>query len=511
MINIVTLEALENDSQYQNDEVMIIFVQTVESVTTTSSELPYQLRSFSDVVVDEMPTDYFPPERHVDHKIELVPNSVPPHRPPFRMTPDELRLLKNEIDTLAAAGKIEPSVSPYGAPVLFVRKKDGSLRMCVDYRALNSQTIKNRYALPKIDEVLDQLGGAKLFSKLDLYSGYHQIRVDKNDIPKTAFRTRFGHWQFKCLSFGLCNAPATFQRLMNDIFRPYLDRFVCVYLDDIIIYSKTLEEHESHVKTVLSVLRKHRLFAKRSKCEFFQESMGYLGHVVSSGGISPDPEKIAAVKNWRTPRNVKGIQSFLGITGYYRKFIEGFSKIAKPLTDLTSKKNDWVWTEACQSAFNELKQRLLSAPILGLPVEDRMFQLSTDACDYAMGGVLEQLQLNSNGVEEPKVIAYLSAKFKAAELNYPVREKELLAIIHSLKHWRHYLLGSHFKIFTDHHSLKFLLTQKEVTGRIARWLDLLADYDFEIYYRAGDKNGAADGLSRIDVSEMLVEREDVGC
>jgi hypothetical protein len=234
--------------------------------------------------------------------------------------------LKKQLEELLEQGFIRPSVSPYGAPILFVRKKDGSLRMCVDYRALNKITIKNKYPLPRIDELLDRLHGAKFFSKLDLMSGYHQVRIKDQDVFKTAFRTRYGHYEFRVLPFGLTNAPATFMRLMNDIFRPLLDKYVIIYLDDILIYSKTKEEHESHLKTVLDILRRHQLYAKLSKCDLFKTSVEFLGHVLSSDGIRPDPRKVDAVSSWPKPTSITELRSFLGLANFYRKFMKDYAK-----------------------------------------------------------------------------------------------------------------------------------------------------------------------------------------
>ena len=276
-----------------------------------------------------------PPARKVDHAIKLEPGAEPAWRPTYRMSPLELQEVKKQLDDLLAKGWIQPSVSPYGAPILFVRKKEGSLRMCVDYRALNKQTIKNRYPLPRTDELLDQLHGAAVFSKIDLQSGYHQVRVAEDDVYKTAFRTRYGHFEFKVLPFGLTNAPATFMSFMHDVLRPYLDEFVVVFLDDILIFSKNEAEHLAHLKLVLQKLREHHLFAKLSKCAFCLQEVEFLGHIVTKDGIRMDEGKIAAVRDWPTPACVRDVRSFHGLVNYYRKFIRDFSRLSAPLTDLT--------------------------------------------------------------------------------------------------------------------------------------------------------------------------------
>jgi hypothetical protein len=290
---------------------------------------------YQDVFPDDLPG--LPPARQLDFRIDLVPSAAPVAKSPYRLATTELQELAAQLKELQDKGFIRPSQSPWGAPVLFVKKKDGTFRMCIDYRELNKLTVKNRYPLPRIDDLFDQLQGAKCFSKIDLRSGYHQLRVHEDDIPKTAFRTRYGHYEFTVMPFGLTNAPAVFMDLMNRVCRPYLDKFVIVFIDDILIYSKTKEEHAEHLGRVLELLRRERLYGKFSKCEFWLDRVQFLGHVVSKDGIHVDPSKIDAVKNWRRPETPTEVRQFLGLAGYYRRFIEGFSKIALPLTQLTQK------------------------------------------------------------------------------------------------------------------------------------------------------------------------------
>ena len=260
----------------------------------------------------------------------------------YRMAPAELRELSCQLQELLDRGFIRPSVSPWGAPVLFVKKKDGTLRLCIDYRMLNQITIKNKYPLPRIDDLFDQLQGASVFSKIDLRSGYHQLRIRKSDVQKTAFRTRYGHYEFRVMPFGLTNAPAAFMDLMNRVFRIYLDQFVVVFVDDMLVYSLDVETHWMHLKAVLETLRQNQLFAKFSKCEFWLEEVAFLGHVISGAGIKVDPAKVEAVSSWVRPKTVFEIRSFLGLAGYYRRFIQDFSKIAEPLTRLTRKEVSFV-------------------------------------------------------------------------------------------------------------------------------------------------------------------------
>jgi hypothetical protein len=331
-------------------------------------------------------------------------------------------------------------VSPWGAPILFVRKKDGTLRLCIDYRQLNKMTIKNRYPLPRIDDLFDQVRGATIFSKIDLCSGYHQVRIKDEDIYKTTFRTRYKHYEFVVIPFGLTNAPTSFMCLMNNILSKCLDKFVIVFIDDILIYSKDEKEHEEHLRIVLQILREHKLYAKLSKCEFYKDQIQYLGHVISKEGIAVDPDKIKAIMNWPEPKDVSDIRSFMGITGYYQKFIEGFSKIAYPITSLQKKGTKFIWSEKCQESFNKLKQLLTTTPILKLADLDKDFVVCMDACREGLGGVLMQ---------ENHVIAYESQKLKKHEENYVTHDWELAAIIHALKMWWHYLVGRKFLLLTD--------------------------------------------------------------
>ena len=280
--------------------------------------------------------------------------------------------------------------SPYGAPVLFVPKKDGRWRMCIDYRALNRQTIRDRYPLPRIDDLLDRLGKAKHFTTLDLASGYHQIAVKEEDIPKTAFRTQRGHFEFVVMPFGVTNAPSTFQRMMNSLFKEDLDDFVLVYLDDILVFSATLEEHIRHIRKALEKLRTAKLYARLHKCAFFQRRVEYLGFDVSAEGIQPSPEKVKAIVEWPQPQSVRDVRSFLGLASFYRRFIKQFSRKARPLTDLTRDNVIWQWNEREQNAFNELKRSLVVAPVLKIPDFDLPFVVTTDASLVSVGAILEQ-------------------------------------------------------------------------------------------------------------------------
>ena len=454
------------------------------------TSLPDFLSEFSDVFPPELPHQ-LPPPREIDHRIELTQSTPPPPRSIYRMSPSELDELKKQLDELLETGFIRRSKSPFGAPVLFVKKKDGSMRMCVDYRDLNRITIKNRYPLPLIQELFDQLHGAKWFSKLDLRSGYHQVRIHPDDIAKTAFRTRYGHYEFLVLPFGLTNAPATFMQLMQSIFAPHLDSFVIVFLDDILIYSKTKAEHEQHLRVVLELLRENQLYAKLSKCEFMKQEIQFLGHVVSQAGISCDADKVKAIQEWPTPTSITTLRSFLGLAGFYRRFILNFSQIASPLTQLLHTDSNWCWGEIQQHAFDALKAALASSPVLALPDDSLPYVVTTDASGFAIGATLSQDQ--GKGLQP---IAFVSHKMLPAECNYPVHEQELLAVIRALKEWRHYLHGRKFTVQTDHQSLRFFFTQPHLSHRQIRWSEFLQEFDFEIAYKPGRLNAAADALSR---------------
>ncbi|GJR89352.1 putative reverse transcriptase domain-containing protein [Tanacetum coccineum] len=311
---------------------------------------------FPEVFPDDLPG--LPPSRQVEFKIDLVPGAAPVARAPYRLAPSEMKELSEQLKELLEKGFIRPSSSPWGAPVLFVKKKDGSFRMCIDYRELNKLTVKNRYPLPRIDDLFDQLQGSSVYSKIDLRSGYHQLRVREEDIPITAFRTRYGHYEFQVMPFGLTNAPAVFMDLMNRVCKPYLDKFVIVFIDDILIYSKTKGEHSEHLKIILDLLKKEKLYAKFSKCDFWLESVQFLGHVINREGVHVDPAKIEAVKNWPVPKSPTEVRQFMGLAGYYRRFIEGFSLIAKPLTKLTQKNKRFEWGADWMKAFKSLSRSM---------------------------------------------------------------------------------------------------------------------------------------------------------
>jgi hypothetical protein len=392
-------------------------------------------------------------------------------------------------------GFIRHSQSPAAAPILFVKKPDGSLRLCVDYRGLNKITIKNRYPLPLITELLDKCGNAKYFTCFDLRDGYHLLRMAMGEEWKTAFRCRYGLYEYSVMPFGLCNAPGTFQHFVNDKFRDYLDEFLVIYLDDLLIYSDTLEEHKRHVRLVLKRLQEAGLYVKPQKCQFHATKVSFLGFMISSEGIHMDPAKVEAVLGWERPKSPHDIQIFLGFANFYRRFIKGYSKITAPLTNLTRKDVKFRWSQEAEESFSSLKQAFCTAPILRHFDHSKPAIIEVDASDFAYGGVLSQY--DDDGVLHP--CAFVSKKFNAAELNYEIYDKEMLAIVKCMyDHWRHHLEGSgqQVQVFSDHKNLLWFTETKVYNRRQARWAEKLSRFDFTITFRPGVRQGKPDALSR---------------
>ncbi|GFT37120.1 retrovirus-related Pol polyprotein from transposon 17.6 [Trichonephila clavipes] len=416
--------------------------------------------------------------------------------PPIKQHPRRLPFAKQEeagtlLREMQENDIIEPSSSPWASPIVLVRKKDGSTRFCVDYRKLNDVTKKDRYPLPRIDDTLDTLSGHKWFSTLDLKSGYWQVEIHPEDREKTAFTSGQGLWQFKVMPFGLCNAPATFERLMETVLKGLTFEACLIYLDDVIIGGRTFEEHLQNIRKVLSKLRDANLKLNPSKCKFFQKEVNYLGHIISAEGVRTDPEKVSAVMNWKRPENLRELRSFRGLCTYYRKFVKGFSNIAGPLHKLTESKQKFQWTKECEDSFLQLKEALTSSPILIYPQPDKPFILDTDASNETVGAVLSQ---EIDGQE--RVVAYWSKCLSKPERNYCVTRKELLAIVKAIEHFHHYLYGQKFLLRTDHASLTWLMNFRNTEGQVARWIQRLNEYYFDIRHRKGSSHGNADALSR---------------
>ncbi|XP_028220447.1 uncharacterized protein LOC114402121 [Glycine soja] len=433
------------------------------------------------------PSQTLPPSRPTDHHIHLVPNSEPVNVRPYRYPHYQKAEIEAQVSSMLRTGIIRPSTSPFSSLVLLVRKHDGTWGFCVDYRALNALTIKDHFLIPTIDELLDDLGGAAWFSKLDLLQGYHQILMSEGDISKTAFRTHHGHFEFTVMPFGLCNASSSFQATMNTIFRPFLRQFIIVFFDDILIYSATLEDHVSHLEQAFQVLLQEQFVLKFSKCTFAQPQVEYLGHVVSSQGVAPVLAKVQAIQQWLKPRSARALRSFLGLTGFYRRFIRGYASIAAPLTKLLTLEI-FHWTSDAVAAFTTLKQMLTSFPVLRLPDFNLPFTVETDALGTGMGAVLSQ---------QGHPVAYFSKMFPPKLLQASTYVRELFAITAAVKRWRQYLLGRSFTILTDHRSLKELLTQVIQTPEQQKYLARLMGYDYNIQYRFGSSNVVADALSRV--------------
>ena len=418
--------------------------------------------------------------------IDFEADKQPPVGYQYRLSRPEREELQRQLTMALEKGWIEPSSAPYGAPVLFAKKKGGGLRMCIDYRAANAITIKNRYPLPRIDDLLDQLNGATVFSGLDLAAGYWQIPIQESHRERSTMRTPLGAYQWKVMPFGLTNAPAVFARTMQQVFHDMIGKFVLVYLDDILIFSKTPEEHEKHLDMVLKRLEEHKFYAQLHKCHFALPEVEFLGHMVSKEGIRVDPRKVQIVKDWPVPANISELRSFLGLANYFRRFIHAFSTIARPLHALTRKEAVWHWSTACQSAFELLKEKLTAAPVLAAPDFSKPFEVVADASDFTLGAIL---------LQEGRPVAFESRKLTSAECNYHTPEKELLAVMHALNIWRCYLDGSRFTIFSDHEPLKYLRTKASLLPREVRWSQFIERFDYSWEYREGRIN-AADPLSR---------------
>ena len=467
----------------------------LESEAEIRQSIPEAYHDFLDVFSKQR-AEALPPHRAYDCPIELLPGAEIPFGRIFPLTEVEQGALKEYIDENLKKGFIRPSTSPAGAGIFFVEKKDHTLRPCVDYRELNKITVKNRYPLPLVPELFQRLGAATVFTKLDLRGAYNLVRIRDGDEWKTAFRSRFGHFEYLVMPFGLCNAPATFQYFINDVLRDFLDLFVIVYLDDILIFSSSLEFHRRHVRSVLGRLRQHGLYAKAEKCEFEQESIPFLGLIISSEGIKMDPQKISAILDWPVPADKKGIQRFVGFANFYRKFIKGFSAIIAPITQLTKQGTRFHWSPEAQGAFEALKELFTSAPVLGHPDSSLPFVLEVDASEIAVGAILSQRQ-GTKAQLHP--VAFFSRKLSTAEKNYDVGDRELLAIKSALEEWRYLLEGAAHPIliFTDHKNLEYLRSAKRLRPRQARWALFFSRFSFHVTYRPGSKNTKPDALSRM--------------
>ena len=457
------------------------------------TQVPEAYHDFLDVF-SEAQANTLPPHRKYDLDIPLQPGTSPPWGPIYSMSAPELTAMKTYVKEYLANGFIRPSKSPAAAPVMFVKRPDGKLRLVVDYRGLNKVTVKNRYPLPLIPEMLDRLHRAKVFTKIDLRNAYHQVRVQAGDEWKTAFRCREGHFEFQVCPQGPTNAPAMFQHFMNDILRAHLDLTAVGILDDVIIFSEDPALHVQHVRAILQILRDNRLYAKVEKCEFNKDHMTFVGYMVSQSGIGMDPAKVSAILDWPVPKSVKDVQSFLGFANFYRKFISHYSTLTSPLSSLTRKAVKFTWSEQAGAAFQQLQRAFTSAPVLRHFQPELPLTIEADASDFAIGCILSQT--TPQGDLHP--VCYYSRKFSAAELNYPIYDKELLAVVEGFKHWRVYVEGAQHavQVYTDHKNLEYFSEARTTSRRHARWAATMAAYDYKITYRKGAANGKPDALSR---------------
>ncbi|CAI7783939.1 unnamed protein product [Closterium sp. NIES-53] len=453
------------------------------------SELQELLKRFPGIFPDDLP-EGLPPQRAHDRRIKLEPGAQPTVQRQFRLTQPELDELRKQLDYVLEKKFIQPSSLPFSAPILFT-PKDGGFRMCIDYRALNRVTVKLRYPIPRADELIDQLRTARVFSKIDLQGGYHQIRVEPSDYAKTAFRTRYGSFEYTVMPFGLTNAPATFQMTMNEAFRPLLDKCVIIYLDDILVYCRDKQQHLVDLEAVYTVRDKRRLLTKVSKCEFFQDRLEFLGHVISEAGVEIDLKKLDTVKAWHPPTNITELQSFLGFVNYVCRFVPGMARLTALLTDLLRKGVTFMWGGKEHAAFSTLKYVLCSPPVLRIVDPHRPFEVVTDASDIVIGAVL--LHDFGNGLQP---IAYESRKLHPPEKNDPIHDREMLAIVHAFKVWRCYLTGADVTVRTDHKSLQYLRAQPHLNPRQIRWLDYLeSSFHYTVTYKKGASN-IVDALTR---------------
>ena len=457
-------------------------------------KLPPEYHDFLDIF-EKQRADGLPPHREYDHRIELTGKvSDLPKNKLYPMSNHKLQKVKEYLDENLAKGYITPTKAAYASPILFVQKKDGSLRFCVDYRKLNQITKRNRYPLPLIEETMAKVLGCKYLTKLDIVAAFNRLRMHPDSEEWTAFLTAFGAYCYKVMPFGLTNGPASWQNFINDVLFEFLHDFCQAYVDDILIYSKTLAEHREHVRKVLARLREAGLQVDIKKCEFHVEETAFLGMIVSAEGVRMDPAKVEAVLSWPQPLNLKQVQAFIGFCNFYRRFIRNFSRIVRPLTQLSQKNKAFDWTPECEKAFESLKVIVTEAPVLRHFDRNRQAILECDSSDYVNGGVLSQY--DDAGVLHP--VAYYSKSLDPAQCNYDIYDKELLAIIHALEQWQADLecTDDPIKIFTDHKNLEYFQTSRKLNKRQHRWMDILSDYNFNIVYREGKKNAKADALTR---------------
>ena len=485
--------SISEDELYEND--ICGAMPEIKKELSRTEKIINKYYKYLTLVFKKQEADKLPPHRPYDISIDLIPGSQLYFGPIYSLSQVEMSALKDYIKENIIKGFIRKSRSPAGAPILFVRKPDGTLRLCVDYRRLNAVTIRNSYPLPRINDLIEAFKGSKIFSKLDLRSAYNLVRVKEGHEYLTAFRTPIGHFEYLVMPFGLRNAPSVFQHFIQDVLGELIGDHVQVYLDDIIIYSNNLEDHIVHVKNVLSLLIKNGLYVKKEKCEFHVKETTFLGFTISVNGLTMDQNKVKSIIEWPTPKNVKELQSFLGLCNFYRRFIKNFAEIMEPLRILLKKNSEYIWNDQAENAFKNLKKSFLSNEILIFPDYNKEFIVETDASNYAIGCVLSQISENDQLLHP---IAFYSRSLNSNEKNYTIYDKELLAVITAFDVWRHHLEGAKYpiQVITDHKNLLYLKKPQHLNQRQIRWSLFLSKFDFRISYRPGTKSGKPDSLSR---------------
>ena len=467
------------------------------SITKLDSNCKEQLHAVLDKYVDVFAKSPHNMGRTsvVTHTIDTgsaKPIKQQPRRPPMAFAADERSIIEEQLK----AGVIKESTSPWASPCVYVKKRDGSTRQCIDYRRLNEVTRKDAYPLPRVSDCLDSICGAKYFSTLDLQTGYWQIEVAEEDKPKTAFVTRDGLFEYQTMPFGLCNGTSSFQHCMELVLRGLQWDILLIYLDDVILFSSTIEDHIRRLDQVFARFQKAGLKLKPSKCELLQEEVVFLGHLVTQDGLKPDKSKTKVVQGWPIPRNITDVRSFLGLCSYYRKFVPHFSTRAGPLTQLLEAGQEFQWSSTCQEAFEDLKAALTGNEIMAYPCDDGLYILDTDASDTGVGATLSQWSEKWEKYEE-RPLVYASKSLTKTQRRYCVTRRELLAIVTFVQQFRHFLLGKQFLIRTDHSALRWIMSFKEPVNQMARWLEILSQFDFKIEHRDGKKHRNAVALSRI--------------
>eukprot|EP00253_Pinus_taeda_P026745 PITA_26745 len=465
-------------------------------ITDLPIEIQQMLEEFTDIVVDDLP-DKLPSKRSISHRIDFILGASLPNKAAYRMSPKDNEEIRKQVQELLDKGLIRESLSPCVVPIVLAPKKGGEWWMCTDSRAINKITIRYRFTLPRMDDMMDYLSGAAYFSKIDLKSGYHQIRIREGDEWKTAFETNEGLYEWLVMPFGLSNAPSTFMRLMNEMLKEYIGKFVTVYLDDIFIFSKTKEEHFRHVRKVLEKLQQNKLLINLKKYTFLQRELIYLGFVIAENELKMDPEKVAAIVNWPSPKNLFEVRSFHGLASFYRKFIKNFSRIFAPMLETIKKASQpFRWTEATEKRFQLLKRNITERPILRLPDFQKLFQVCCDASGTAISAVLSQ---------EDRPVAFFSEKLNESRQKYSSYDKEFYAVVQALRHWRHYLLGNEFVLFPDNSALQYVMQQHKLNHKHAKWVEYLQIFNFVLKHISGQANKVTDALSR----EALLLQESV--